>query len=906
MADLWFSVLGPIRVWRCAADHHPGGAGPAGPRTVEVDLGAPQQRAVLAVLLARAGHPVGLAELVDVLWGEDPPATAVNAVHRSVGLLRRALEPTLASRGTGRWLVRAGGGYRLAVDAGTVDLLRFRQLLTRARAEASVRLFGQALDLWQGPAAGTVAAEIRGRPVFTALDRELESAAREGADAALAAGEPAVLLRAVELAADRAPLDESLQARLMLLLAGTGQQAAALHRYDAVRARLAGELGIDPGAELVAAWERVLRPAPRAVAPPPTSAAPAPAPRRFAQLPGDPSPFTGRRSELAAAAELLDGESPATVVIGGPAGIGKTTLAVHWAHRLAGRYPDGQLFLNLRGAGPAGQVMDPGEAVVRFLDALGVPPHRIPAGLDARAALFRSELAGRRMLVLLDDARDTAQVRPLLPGAAAAGCLVLVTSRDRLAGLVASDGARPITLGPLSTGAARRLLTRRLGAARVAAEPAAVDELLGRCAGLPLALAILAARAATHPRPALRDLAADLREEHGRRDPLAVGAPDGAVRTVCAWSYHTLNAAAARLFRLLGLHPGADIPVLAAASLAGVEEARARRLLAELVRAGLLAEHTPGRFTVHDLLRAYATELAHTTDPEARRRTAGGRLLDHYLHTAHLAALLLAPARAPIVLPAPAPGTTLEPLTGQDRAQSWLTAEYRVLQALLAGLAGTGADGHAWQLAWTLDTFQRRQGHLHEQVATRRTALVAAQRLADPALLADTHRDLGHALSGADQPEEARTHFTCALDGYTDLGDLAGQAHAERGIGHSYLTRGQPDKTLLHCLRAEELFRAAGHRHGLAQTLNDLGSVYAELGDLRPALACGGQALALFRQLGDRHGEAASLINLGDAHHAAGDGDAAAAAWSPALRILRDLGDAGARLVQIRLDQPRA
>ncbi|WP_327000095.1 winged helix-turn-helix domain-containing protein [Dactylosporangium sp. NBC_01737] len=248
MADMWFTVLGPVLVRRSGT---------------EVDLGAPQQRSVLAVLLTRAGQPVGLTEIVDVLWGEHPPATAVNAVHRSVGLLRRALEPGLTTRDTGRWLVRAGGGYRLAVDDGTVDLLRFRALLDRARADRSVPLFGQALDLWQGPAAGTVAAEIRGRPVFTALDREYEAAAREAADAALAAGEPGTVLRAVELAADRAPLDESLQARLMLLLAGTGQQAAALHRYDTVRARLSDDLGIDPGPELTAAWDRVLRPPPR-------------------------------------------------------------------------------------------------------------------------------------------------------------------------------------------------------------------------------------------------------------------------------------------------------------------------------------------------------------------------------------------------------------------------------------------------------------------------------------------------------------------------------------------------------------------------------------------------------------------------------------------------------------------
>ncbi|MEV4515476.1 BTAD domain-containing putative transcriptional regulator [Dactylosporangium sp. NPDC049525] len=927
MANMWFAVLGPVQVWRSG---------------VEVGVGAPQQRAVLAVLLSRAGHPVAVTEIVDVLWGANPPTTAVNAIHRSVGVLRRALEPGLTARDTGRWLVRAGGGYRLDVDADTVDLLHFRALLGRARADASVPLFRQALDLWQGPAAGTVAAEIRGRPVFTALDREYEAAAREAADAALAAGEPGTVLRAVELAADRTPLDEALQARLMLLLAGAGQQAAALRRYDTVRARLSDDLGIDPGPELAAAWDRVLRrPARPAVAPAPRRQPS----RRVAQLPLDPSSFTGRGPELAEALQLLDDAAAArpTVVIGaisGMAGIGKTTLAVHWAHRVADRYPDGQLYLNLRGFGPSGQVMDPAEAAVRLLEALGVPPHRIPASLDARAALYRSELAGRRMLVLLDNARDTAQVRPLLPGAA--GCLVLVTSRDRLAGLIASDGARPITLGPLSTGESRQLLVRRLGAARVGADRDAVEEILGRCAGLPLALAIVAARAATHPQLPMRELAAELRDESGRLDTLTTGDPDSDVRAVFSWSYRALDDAAARLFRLLGLHPGADIPVAAAASLAGLSPGRVRPLLGELVRTGLIAEYTPGRFAFHDLLRSYAADLVNAAEPDAERLAAGARLLDHYLHTAHRAALLLAPGRDPITLAAPSPGTTPEPLTGHGRALAWLTAEYRVLQAFIARLAGAGADTHTWQLAWTLDTFQRRQGHVHDQVANRTTALAAAQRLADPAVLADAHRDLGHALIGVDRREEARTHFTYAIDGYADLGDLVGQAHVERGVGSSYERGGQYDKALLHCLRAEELYRAAGNRTGLAKTLNETGFLHAKLGEFRLALPRCEQALALFRALGDRHGEAAcldslaavhdglhdrpqaishyqqsvdlwvqvgdrceeaaTLINLGDAHHGAGDIDAAGVAWRSALDILRDLDRPQVEEVEARLD----
>jgi DNA-binding SARP family transcriptional activator len=610
MANMWFTAMGPVQVWRDGA---------------EVDLGAPQQRAVLAVLVVRAGRPVSLAEIIDTLWWEAPPATAANAVHRSVGLLRRALEPGLTARSAGRWLVRAGGGYRLDAGEGAVDVLRFRLLIDRARsvaatdAPAALALCAEALQLWQGPAAATLTAEVRGRPVFTALDRECEAAAGEAADVALTAGHPGRLLGAVEVAAGRAPLNESLQARLMLMLAATGQQAAALRQYAQVRARLAEDLGVGPGPELVAAEERVRHPE--------TSfASPAYGGGQVAQLPRDLPAFTGRGPELAAAHALLDGAAVVPVgAICGLAGVGKTTFAVHLAHQVADRCPDGQLHVDLRGFGP-GPMLEPAEALGRLLEALDVPPHRIPAGLDARAALYRSRLAGRRMLVLLDNARDTAQVRPLLPGAP--GCLVLVTSRDRLAGLIVSDGARPITLGMLSVDESRRLLTGRLGAARVGAEPRAVDEVISRCGGLALALAVVAARAAMNPRLSMAELAAG-----DRWDVLTTGEPDTDVRTVFSWSYRLLADGPARMFRLLGRHPGTDIAVPAAAGLAGLDQDRVRPLLAELVRRGLLTEIGPGRYATHDLLRAYAADLVHASETDDSRQAAQARLVDHHLRT---------------------------------------------------------------------------------------------------------------------------------------------------------------------------------------------------------------------------------------------------------------------------------
>lgn len=351
------------------------------------------------------------------------------------------------------------------------------------------------------------------------------------------------------------------------------------------------------------------------------------------QLPTGTPHFVGRRKELS----QLDGAAggpaaaPRVLAVLGGAGIGKTALAVHWAHRVAGRFPDGQLYANLRGFEPGARPAHPAEAIRGFLNALGVPSRRIPAGTDARAALFRSTVNGRRLLIVLDNARAAGQVRPLLPGAG--GCLVIVTSRDQLTGLVAA-GAAPIVLDPLPASDAVRLLARRLGPARVAASPEAAGRIAALCSGLPLALAVAAARASTHPGFSLDDLAAELHGAGNRLDVLADEDPFADVRTVLSWSYRTLGAEAARAFRLLGLHPGHHIGVAAAADLCGLPVRRTRALLAELHRVHLIAEPAPGRYAQHDLVRAYAAELAETHESPAERHEAECRLFDHYVRTA--------------------------------------------------------------------------------------------------------------------------------------------------------------------------------------------------------------------------------------------------------------------------------
>jgi len=408
---------------------------------------------------------------------------------------------------------------------------------------------------------------------------------------------------------------------------------------------------------------------PAATAPPPAAMLP-PVP---AQLPADVAHFTGRDGQLEALTALAADAGSAVVItaIGGTAGIGKTALAVHWAHRAAASFPDGQLYVNLRGFDPAGTPLPPEAAVRGFLDALAVPPERIPADPGARASLYRSLLAGQRMLVVLDNARDPAQVRPLLPGSP--GCLVLVTSRSQLTGLAAVDGARTLTLDLLTPQEARDLLARRLGTERVTAEPAAAGELTELCARLPLALNITAARAAARPAFPLAVFATQLRQARDRLTALDAGGDVTAdVRGVFSWSYRALSPAAARTFRLLGIHPGPDITPPATASLTAVSRDQASATLDELAAACLLTEHAPGRYTFHDLLRAYAADQARTHDTDEEQHQALHRLLDHYLHTAYAADRLVHPLRDPITLAPPRPGTVPEELADDQQAWHWL------------------------------------------------------------------------------------------------------------------------------------------------------------------------------------------------------------------------------------------
>ncbi|GAA2213864.1 BTAD domain-containing putative transcriptional regulator [Nonomuraea monospora] len=881
---MWFAVLGPLRVLREGR---------------EVALGGPQQRALLALLLAAGGRPVGLDDLVDGLWGQEPPDTALNVLYRNVGTLRRALEADLAAREAGRWLRRAAGGYQLVVDATSGDLLRFREHLARARTSAgqdrpveAVEEYLRALRLWRGAAGAGIMPEVRARPVFVALDREFGAAVGEAAQHALAAGLPARVLPAVRLAAGREPLDELLQARLVQVLAATGRQDEARAVYRTVRDRLAEELGIDPGPELKAAAEGV----PHQEAPPPGTTPPAYPPPAYAesayagvakpaQLPAGPPFFAGRRAELEQLPVLDDDPDTATVrIIRGMGGVGKTALAVHWAHRAAHHHPDGQLYVNLRGFHHSEQAMSADEALRVLLAGLGVAAEEIPAALEARAALFRDRVAGRRMLLLLDNARDADQVRPLL--AAATGCLVIVTSRDRLDGLVLDGSARTITLAPLPADEAAGLLRARLGAERVDAEPDAVAQLLSLCGGLPLALAIVTAHALTHPSFTLASIAAELRRERGSLDAFTGFDPMAAPRAVFSWSYHALTPGAARLFRLLGTVPGPDISASAAASLGGVRPREVRPLLAELTAAHLLTEHVRGRYFFHDLVRAYAAGTAAEQDTDADRRAALLRFLDHYLRTARRCSELMKPGQNVLPPPEPRAGVSPDRVGDTVAASAWFSAEESVVLAAVEHAAQLGLDHHVAHLAWSAHTYLILLRPAQSALALARIAVRATVRLGDASMHAHALHALASACTRADLPGQAHANYQEALRLFTELGDVRSQAVTHLELTRLYDKQGRFPEALHHARRSLELSRQDGA--GLFEqsgALNAVGWVLIRLGEPRAALAYSRRSLALHTGIGSVIGQSFNLYTMGWAYQSLGEHRAAIDSYRRSLAV---------------------
>ncbi|MEN3362579.1 MAG: hypothetical protein V7637_6561, partial [Mycobacteriales bacterium] len=883
---------GPVRAWRDG---------------IELDLGPAAPRAVFGLLALACGQPVPRAELVDALWGERPPASAANVIQTHVKRLRAVLEPARPARTPSMLLPAVGDGYALHAPADELDLVRFRRQVAEATAAGqrgdqrrAAELLAGATGLWQGPPLADIRM-LAGHPKVLALSEERWTAVARYGEALIAVGAAADALPALEEAAAAQPLDEVPQARLIRAYQAAGRRARAFAAYEEIRHRLADELGVDPGPELTRAHAALLQP---------TGAEPAPrqADRRVpAQLPADVPAFTGRAAELAELTGLLatgpglstmDGGPVLISAVSGMAGVGKTALAVRWAHRVRRQFPDGQLFIDLRGYDPE-QPVPPGAALARFLTALGLSSSDIPLDEDDRAAVYRTLLDGRRMLVLLDNAASVGQVRPLLPGSPS--CLVLVTSRDPLPGLVARHGARRLDLDVLPHAEALALL-RALVGVRVDAEPAAADALAGQCGRLPLALRVAAEVAAARAGTSLGGLVAELADEQRRLDVLAAGGdPRTGVRTVFSWSYQQLPAPAGGLFRRLGLHPGPDVDGYAAAALAGVPLAEADRLLGVLADAHLIQPTAaPGRYGMHDLLRAYAAGLIGSEDPAADRAAALTRLLDYYLATAAAAMDLRYPAESryrPRIRPAATPAP---PLPDAAAAQAWLDRERPALVAAVHAASygtapgpGRGWPEHATRLARTLFRYLDAGGHYLDSMAVHGCAREAAVRAGDLAAQAHALTSLGAGYHRLGQYPQAADHYQRALGLFLDAGDPVGEARTLTNLGAVREWQGGYDEAAEHYRRALVGYRRAADNLGEARALTSLGAVRRRQGRYAQAADHYRQALDLHRANADRVGEARALTSLGVVWLRQGQPGLAAQHHQRALALYRECGDRG-------------
>jgi len=958
-----------------------------GPIEVRVDgqilnIGGLRQRALLAVLLLRANEPVSRDVLAEHLWQQQQPPGAPHAIDVYVSRLRKVLAPDGR-----RTLMTVPGGYLLQVGPDELDVYRVERLAKEGHNElaagapaTAAERFSAALALWRGDAL----ADLRYEPFFQVEIAQLEDLRigvfedRIGADLAL--GRHASLIGELGRLVAAHPLRERLAAQLMVALYRCGRRGEALAGYDRVRAILAEELGIDPGPELRDVHARVLCDHPSLSADAVTPAAgpqvsPGGDTRSVAldrpgvprQLPSGIRFFASREAELAeldaiagfgpTADTTADAGAVVIAAISGMAGVGKTALAIEWATKIAARFPDGQLYVNLRGYDVEAPPVAPDDVTSWFLSALGVPALEIPVSAPARLGLYRSVLANRRVLIMLDNARNEAQVRPLLAGGP--GCLVVVTSRASLTGLVASAGAHPLPLRPMNQDEAWRLLAARLGDHRLAAEPDAAMNLLMACGGLPLGLAITAAQVAVSSSLTLAELADRLASDADRLSVLDTGDEATTARAVFSWSFRRLSESAARAFGLLGLHGGPDISLPATASLAGLEPAAASRVLAELTNASLVSEYRPGRYLLHDLLRSYAAEQARAAMPGDEVRAALLRSLDHYLHTAASAPGYAFPLTA---ITPPLPGVRPERLTEASQLSDWLRSEHLVLMEAIAQAASLGAARYAWQLCYLLGVLLARDGHWADWDACGQVALDAAARAGDYEGLVQLHVSLASRADILGDPTAARQHNLKSLEYCKLAGDRVGEARAHANIAQTVMLRfrgmAEPsapprdeiDLGMVHAEQAAKLFRAIGSPHGEGLALTALATLYCELGSYKLAGELCDQALGLQRDAGNQQGQvyawhaladmhrrrdeyaeaarcyhealnvpvefsprlywhrALVFTHFGDSELASGDLVAARAAWQRALQILDDLKHPHAALLRARLEsaQPAA
>jgi DNA-binding SARP family transcriptional activator/tetratricopeptide (TPR) repeat protein len=911
-----------------------------------VAVSGARQRALLASLLLSANMPVSSDALAEAVWDGSPPPGAAATLRSYIRRLRRALGPQAGAR-----ITTCDPGYLISVQESEFDVLDFETACRgagaarrAARWQETSATATRALELWRGTPLLDVSSQLLRDQFVPRLEQMRLQALEDRAEADLRLGHHDRLIPELRDLAARHPVRERFCAQLMEALARAGRQAEALDAYQQAWRALVDEFGIEPGPHLKLLHQQILDGGPSLAASPVggfgTPLAPAPLTDSASsqagvpqELPGTAAHFIGRATELGMLARLLDqgrDEMPGTVVIsaiGGTAGVGKTALAVHWAHQVAHRFPDGQLYVNLRGYDPD-QPVPAADALVGFLRSLGVPGPDIPPEPDQRAALYRSLLAGQRMLVVLDNARSVEQVRLLLPGTPA--CVTVVTSRDSLAGLVARHGAVRLDLDLLPTADAVSLLRALIGQ-RAEADPRATEALAAQCCRLPLALRVAAEFVAGRRASPLAGLVAALADQQRRLDLLDAGGDSRtSVRAVFSWSCRHLEPAAARMFRLLGLHPGPDLDCYAAAALSGATVEQAERILDALTGAHLTQLAGPGRYSMHDLLRAYARDLAADSDAEDGQQAALTRLFDYYLRTAAVAMDTLFPGerhRRPRIS---APVTPAPPVTDSAVALAWLEAERATLVAVAVYTASDGWAGHTTLLATTLFRYLDSGGYNPEAVTIHSQARLAAQQTGEFAAEAEALTSLGvldlrqgrHPQAAAHLQQslalfrrtrdhsgevralgnlgilnlqlgryhQATAHLQQALALFREIGDQAGEARALASLSAIDFQLGRYEQATGHIYRTLALFREVGDRTGEAHALSSLGEVGLRQGDCRPAIDHLHQALALFRETGTRTGEARALAGLGDAGLRQGRYEQAADYQWRSLTLCREIG----------------
>ncbi|MEU3642885.1 BTAD domain-containing putative transcriptional regulator [Lentzea sp. NPDC034063] len=844
-ADLKYRLLGPVTVV--------GADGPA-------RLGGPKQRTVLAALLLNANQVVSEDQLIDLLWEDRPPASARGQLQVRVWELRKLLGREV--------IVRREPGYLIEVGPGELDVEVFdditkdaRRLIDCGEPRRGVDRLRAVLELWQGPPLGGTT-DMLVRRSGQVLAEQRMAALETLFDAELAIGRHTHVLQELRRFVNEYPFGERLQEQLMLALQRSGRTPEALEVYNETRERLDAELGVEPGKRLRAMHVQVLQgeeDEPEQVV---TPAVEVVAPSRPAELPRDVRGFAGRAEQLARLDRQLGaraGDSDVWIVHGIP-GVGKTALALHWSHRVRDQFPDGQLYVNLRGFDADREPMEPTVALAQLLRALGVEPQRIPEEVDAQAGLYRSLLADRRVLLVLDNARDAEQVLPLLPPTGT----VLVTSRNRLGRLVAELGAFSLGLGPLTGEDSRVLLDGLLGQDRMVAEAEAAGELARLCGHLPLALRIAAANIVTCPDSSVAAMAAGLAKGDRLGQLILDDADESAVTRAFTVSYEALAPELRRLFRLLGLASCPDFTACGAAALTGDAVATVERQLRQLAAAHLVEQHVAGRYRLHDLLRAYALRQALADEPAQSRALAWQRFLERYLSGADAAERTFGRRhdqrlpREPVAVPE-------NPISFADSAEAaaWLDAEHENLSAVVTQAVTEGPYPIAWYLADAVRTSFYHRGRRVEWVELATTVLAAARRQHVPAVEAVTAQSIGLAFVHRERHEQAVEWMTEALRVFEKVNWPEGKASALNASAIALRVAGRFDLAAEQFEGALELHREHGHRLGQMIALNNLASVHRQRSALDAARACLDEALELAAAERYQLGTAAVLVGIG-------------------------------------------